>query len=244
MKKKLVVLCMAVSLMLTACGSKVEVQEPTMEAESEPVVETDAEETVSQAEEVTMEVETETQAPEEECASDFVKGKVTNTGWESEWLGMRYVMADGMVMSTEEELNAMMGISQEMLSEEFSELQLKYAELNTVYEMMCTAADQASNVNVTLEKLPIKIDIDTYVDLIKTQLSELATMSMNVINEGEDVTVAGKEFKKLQCEVTYEGMSFYQDYYLTIVGDRAVSIVVSYADESGADNLMSGFQAY
>ena len=168
MKKKLVVLCMAVSLMLTACGSKVEVQEPTMEAESEPVVETDAEETVSQAEEVTMEVETETQAPEEESASDFVKGKVTNTGWESEWLGMRYVMADGMVMSTEEELNAMMGISQEMLSEEFSELQLKYAELNTVYEMMCTAADQASNVNVTLEKLPIKIDIDTYVDLIKT----------------------------------------------------------------------------
>ena len=58
---------MAVSFMLTACGSKVEVQEPETEAaveteaESETIVETETEEMVSETEEVTAEVFTETQ---------------------------------------------------------------------------------------------------------------------------------------------------------------------------------------
>lgn len=234
MKKKVVVLCMAVSLMLTACGSKEEVQEPLtesaveteMEVESEPVVETGVEET------------------EEENVSDFTKGKLTENGWESEWLGMRYVPEDGMVMSTEEELNEIMGLSMEMLSEDFNELQLQYAELHTVYEMMCTASDNASNINMTLEKLPMQIDIDTYVGLFLAQAGEMSAMSMNVINEGEDVTVAGRDFKKLQCEVEYEGVTLYQDYYMAIVEDRAQIIVVSYIDEAEAESLVSGFQVY
>lgn len=251
MKKKLVALCMAVSFVLTACGSKVDVQEPATEAmaeteaeeESEPTVTT--EETVSEAEEVTTEVSTETQEETEvESASDFMKGKVSDAGWESEWLGMRYVPVDGMVMSTEEELNALMGVSMEMLSEDFNEIQLKFAELNTVYEMMCTAADKVSNVNLSLEKLPIKMDIDTYIDVVKTQLSGLTEMAITVTNEGEDVVVAGKDFKKLQSEVAYDGITLYQDYYMAMVEDRVIIIVVSYIDEAAADNLMSCFQAY
>lgn len=251
MKKKLVVLCMAVSFMLTACGSKVEVQEPETEAaveteaESETIVETETEEMVSETEEVTAEVFTETQEETEaESALDYMKGKVTDAGWESEWLGIRYVTGDGMIMSTEEELNAIMGISMEMLSEDFNEVQLKYAELNTVYEMMCTAADKVSNVNISVEKLPIPMDIDTYVDVVKTQLSGLSEMSISITNEGEDVVVAGKDFKKLQSEVLYDGVTLYQDYYMAIVGDRVIAIVVSYMDKAVADDIMSCFQAY
>ena len=53
MKKKVVVLCIAVSLMLTACGTKEEVQEPVedvvveteSDVEDESVIETEEEET-------------------------------------------------------------------------------------------------------------------------------------------------------------------------------------------------------
>ncbi len=240
MKKKVVVLCIAVSLMLTACGTKEEVQEPVedvvveteSDVEDESVIETEEEET--ETEELT----------EEENVSDFAKGILTDEGWESEWLGMRFVPEDTMNMSTEEELNDLMGISMDMLSEDFNELQIQYAELNTVYEMMCTADDNASNVNMTLEKLPMKIDVDTYVELFLAQVSEVSVMAMNVVNEGEDVTVAGRDFKKLQCEVSYEGVTLYQDYYMAIIEDRVQIIVVSYLDEAEAESLMSCFQVY
>ena len=240
MKKKVVVLCIAVTLMLTACGTKEEVQEPVedvvveteSDVEDESVIETEEEET--ETEELT----------EEENVSDFAKGILTDEGWESEWLGMRFVPEDTMNMSTEEELNDLMGISMDMLSEDFNELQIQYAELNTVYEMMCTADDNASNVNMTLEKLPMKIDVDTYVELFLAQVSEVSVMAMNVVNEGEDVTVAGRDFKKLQCEVSYEGVTLYQDYYMAIIEDRVQIIVVSYLDEAEAESLMSCFQVY
>lgn len=240
MKKKVVVLCIAVTLMLTACGTKEEVQEPVedvvveteSDVEDESVIETEEEET--ETEELT----------EEEKVSDFAKGILTDEGWESEWLGMRFVPEDTMNMSTEEELNDLMGISMDMLSEDFNELQIQYAELNTVYEMMCTADDNASNVNMTLEKLPMKIDVDTYVELFLAQVSEVSVMAMNVVNEGEDVTVAGRDFKKLQCEVSYEGVTLYQDYYMAIIEDRVQIIVVSYLDEAEAESLMSCFQVY
>lgn len=249
MKKKLFLLCMAAALVLTACGS--ETEEPVV-AET---VETEAPEEVEEAAPVETEVveaesETaaeaesveETETAEEEVS--FTKGILTETGWESEWLGMRFVTGDGMVMSTEEELNEAMGIGQEMLSEDFNELQLKYAELNTVYEMMCTAPDQVTNVSVSIENVMVDIDTDTFVDMFKATLGELSAMSMTFVNEGEDVTLAGKDFKKLQCEVDYEGITLLQDYYLAMQDSRAISIVITYLDEAEAEKLMSGFQAY
>ena len=268
MKKKLLLLLMIMSVMLAACGSKadeetavkskesrkvVEVTQAAEEAEAEidEEIEIETEETVTETvaegeSETEADVETEetTETATEAEEGKFAKGILTENGWESEWLGMRYVTADGMVMSTEEELNELMGLSKEMLSEDFSELQLKYAELSTVYEMMCTASDQVTNVSVSIENVMIDIDTDTFIDMFKATLSELSAMSMTIINEGEDVTLAGKEFKKLQCEVDYEGIGILHDYYLAMQDGRAISIVVTYLNEETAEELMSGFRAY
>lgn len=252
MTKKLVVLCMVAALTLSACGSKTEEAKATPAlAEVEETVETKAQEEepvvfedeVAETENVTEETVEET-TMEEPQEAEYAKGIFTETGWESQWLGMRYVVSDGVVMSTEEELNAAMGIGQEMLSDDFSELQLKYAELNTVYEMMCTGADQVTNLSVSVENVMIDMDTDTFVSAFKNTLSEVSAMTMTIVNEGEDVVVAEKEFKKLQCEVDYEGMSIFQDYYLTMKDSRAISIVVTYLDEAEAEKLLSGFQAY
>ena len=254
MKKRVFVLCMVAALALSACNSKTEeakVAPALAEEESvEPVVQEEAAETESVPVETEVaEAETETVAEteiatEEAKEPEFVKGIHTETGWESEWLGMRYVAADGVVMSTEEELDAVMSAGRETLSEDFSEAQLAYAELTTVYEMMCTAPDQVTNLSVSVENVMMEMDVDTFVSVFKNTLAEVSAMSMTITNEGEDVVVAGNTFKKLQCSVDYEGMTIYQDYYLATKDTRAISIVVTYLDAAEAEKLMSGFQTY
>lgn len=226
-----------------------EAAEETVAQEEETPVETEAAEAETAAEETEPATEeadetvAETEA-EESTEAGFTKGMITETGWESEWLGMRFVTADGMTMSTEEELNEMMGLGQEMLSEDFNDLQLEYAELNTVTEMQCVAADQVTNVALSVEKLPMELDIDTYQEIIVNQMSEVSVMTATFLDEGEDVVVAGKDFRKLKCAVDYEGLSIYQDYYFAIKDDRVASMVVTYVDEAEAEKLMAAFQEY
>lgn len=272
MKKKLFMLLMAMSLVLTACGGSVEeaeaeveaavedaeealeaaeealaeaeaVAEETEEAEAEEVKTEEAE--VEETEEAkTEEVEETETAEAEESTEGFAKGVMTEDGWESEWLGIRYTAPAGTAMTSEEDLNEMMGLGQEILSEDFNDLQLKYAELNTVYEMMCVSEDQVTNVMVTIEKLPIEMEIDTYIESFEKTLSQVTTMTYSVVGKDEIITVGDKEFTRVECIADYSGVQIYQDYCLAIVEDRAVSITVTYIDEDAAENILSGFAAY
>lgn len=263
MKKKLFMLLMAMSLVLTACGGSaeeveaeveeaVEDAEEALEAAEEALAEAEAEAEEAEAEETEAETAEEaevTEVEEEtkestEAVEGFAKGAVTADGWESEWLGIRYTVPTGTVMTSEEDLNEMMGLGQEILSEDFSDLQLKYAELNTVYEMMCVSEDQVTNVMVTIEKLPIKMDIDTYIEGFEQTLSQVTTMTYSVVGKDEIITIGDKEFTRVECIADYSGVQIYQDYCLAIVEDRAVSITVTYVDEDAAENILSGFTAY
>lgn len=130
MKKKVLALALATAVLLTACGGQ--------ETANEAPVEEATEEVVGEA---------------EETASDYTKGISSETGYESEWLGIRFTAPEGAAMLTEEELNEMMGLGQEVLSEDFSDLQLQYAEMSTVSEMMCKAAEGTPNVVMSVEKM-------------------------------------------------------------------------------------------
>lgn len=256
MKKKLFMLLMAISLVLTACGGKeaaAEVEE-TLEDAAEAEVEEaakeaeealeEAEAAVKETEEAVAETESEEAEESTENAEGYAKGVMTADGWESEWLGIRYTAPAGTVMTSEEELNSMMGLGQELLSEDFNELQLKYAELNTVYEMMCASEDQVTNVIVTIEKLPIAMDVDTYISSFENTLSQVTAMTYTIVGKDEVITVGGRDFTRVECVADYNGVEIYQDYCLTIVDDRAVSLTVTYVDEDAAENILSGFTAY
>ena len=257
MKKKLFMLLMAMSLVMTACGTSAEEAEEAVEEtveeveasidEAEAALE-DAEAALEEAEEAEAEAEESGETAEAEESADetegFAKGIMTADGWESEWLGMRYAAPEGTAMASEEELNSMMGLGQEMLSEDFNELQLQYAELNTVYEMMCASEDQVTNVMVTIEKLPMSMDIDTYISSFEKTLSQVTAMTYTVVGKDEIITIGDRDFTRVECVADYNGVEIYQDYCLTIVDDRAVSVTVTYIDETAAENILSGFSAY
>ena len=234
MKKKIYMLLMAMVLIFTACGGAetAEVTDAVADEAEDAVKETVA----GEAEDAVKETE--------EAEDGFAKGILTADGCESEWLGIRYTAPVGTAMSSEEDLNAMMGLGQEILSEDFNDLQLKYAELTTVYEMMCASEDQVTNVMVTIEKLPVQMDIDTYITGFEHTLSQVTTMTYTVVDKEEVFTVADKDFARIECIADYNGVEICQDYCLAIVDDRAVSITVTYLDEVAAENILRGFGAY
>lgn len=236
MKKKLVVLVLAASMVLSACGAKAENAEANVETEMPTETETEAI--------ADVEAPVEEEAPAE--AADYIKGVSTETGWESEWLGIRYVCPEGMKMSTEEELNTAMGLGQEVLSEDFSEAQLKYAELASVYEMMSADELGITNVIVSVEKLPMALTAELYMGAVKQQLAAMTAMAYEVAEETETVNLGGVEFLKLACMADYEGVSMYQDYYATVIDDRAVAIVLTYIEETKAtaEAVVNAFTAY
>ncbi len=149
-------------------------------------------------------------------------------------------------MMTEEELNEMMGISQDMLSEDFNDLQLKIAEMNTVQEMMCTAADGIPNVTIAAEKIQSNMTLEEYMEMLKSTLEQVTSMAYTVELTDEVVTIGGKDFTKLSAVAEVDGATLNQDFFAMIQGDRAVSITLTYAEgfEDAADEMLNSFEAY
>lgn len=229
-KSKVWLLLLAVLLLSAACGKKQETKEPEAVAAQEEEKEEEEE-------------EEEEAAPEEETADKYQKGLVTESGWESEYLELCYTAPEGMHMSTEEELNSMMGIGEELLSDDFSELQLKYAEMISVYEMMSTDDTGAVNVIVTSEKVLGGLDAETYADNVRKQLESISVADYVISEEKETAVVGGKEFVKLTCTADYSGVSMHQDYYIRAFGDRVAAITVTYIDQTAelAGKALDGF---
>ena len=190
------------------------------------------------------EAEAEAEGDGEAASGKYAKGSVSETGWESEFFGLRYTAPEGMGMSTEEELNGLMGLGQEVLSDDFSELQLKYAELTSVYEMMSVADDQTTNVVVTVEKLMGKMDASQYVSALEQGLSQVSAISYTLISDDETVKIGNGDYIKVSYQAESSGVSMYQDYYVRVVDDRAIALTLTYIDESARDNVLNAFTAY
>lgn len=252
MKRKLLLVTLAAAVMLTACGGKEKsdsTAETTTTTEAEATPEAAAEDTGAETGDTETETEDAAADAEDTAATEgeYVKGTSTETGFESEWLGLRYTAPEGMVMSTEEELNEVMGMGQEMLSEDFSELQLEYAKMSSVYEMMSKNEAGTTNIIVTVEKLPSSnFSVEDYAEAIKTNLKAVTTIAYTISDDLETVSVGGSDFTKITAQADYSGVNMHQDYYVRVIGDRAVSMALTYVDEtaSEAEAIINAFEAY
>ena len=264
MKKRVLALMIAVlSVFMTACGGSgtadVEevaeestVEDEVVEESEEAVVEEESEETaveeseeatVEESEEVVEEVVEEETAEETVAEGSYYPGVLTETGYESEYLGFRYTTPEGFTIATEEEMEEMSDAGEELLSEDYSELQLAYADIVTINELMVSDSLGVVNFNITLEKT--SVDLETYIELFKEQISGLSAMAIEIIGE-EEAELAGSTYTKLTAQVESQGVVMYQDYYLRKQDDRLVALIVTWLDGMDAekDTMMSGFAAY
>lgn len=247
MKRRVALLALAMALAFTACGEKANIKEA---GDANEKNEEEAKEHVEEQPTQEPEKEQSAQEPEDEekPVPVFSKGTVDRYGWESEWVGLRFIMPEGMKMATEEELDALMGLSAEILSDDLGEEELKYAELASVKEMMCVDPETNANVIVSVDLLPVELSEELFAQALEETLSSISSMQYERLGDNERVELAGISFLRSGYYVEAVGQKMYLDYYLktTGMGSRAVSIVVTYGDgcEEQANAMLEGFEAY
>lgn len=256
MRKKLVLSALAAAVMITACAGRTgtgnEKSEPVAMQEESAVEE---EEQLSGAEnqepsEIIQaempEQEAEEHEGQEENVPEFSKGTLSGSSWESEWIGMRFTAPEGSRMSTEEELDQLMGISEELLAEDLSGAQLKYEELASVSEMMCYDELTKSNVVVSVDRMPFEMSEEDYSERLELLLTSVSALKYEKQGEDEAVEIAGIPYLKCTYRVEGLGQVMQTDYYVRMIGDRAVSLAVTFEEgnEEQAASLSGGFAAY
>lgn len=274
MKKKLVVLMMALAMvMTTACGSKepadsnvdsnVEAAEgadaenaEAADADSADADDADADD--AEADGADADVDgadtddgnaeaADADGADAEDAETYVFGTFTENGYESPYVGYRFTAPEGYVLYSQEEMAQIMGISMDMISDDYDALQRTYLESAIVYDMMAANAENPiNNINVVVQQMDTSAyTLETIVDANIQELSALTSMECNVSEDYEMVTFAGTEFAKLTAEVTANGVTINQEYYIKLLPAGIVTITITYdpADTEACNTMISAFEA-
>lgn len=197
---------------------------------------------VTEGETVDTEPDT-TEAAEE--STGYYPGTFTETGYETEFLGLRFTTPEGYVLSTPEELAELMGTTMDALTEsgDVTAIQKKYAELNTIYELMATDSIGAVNVNIVLEKTILPLSL--YLDVAKEQFANMSGMTIT-INSEEEVEFAGATYTKMAADVVMDDIPIKQDYYFRELDGYMMLMTVTWVEgyETELETMMSSFSAF
>lgn len=178
-----------------------------------------------------------------EADSAYVKGVTTDNGWESEYWNLRFTAPEGVFMLSDEGMEALMGIGEDIISENYSEKQREYLEMTSLYEMLGTNAEGDANVAVTVEKLMVRgMDTEDYKKAALLHLRMMQEPVYEILDDSGTAEIAGETFAMVKTRVD-SGGEYFQDYYFRVSGDRALIITITYAEATSeqAAALLGGF---
>lgn len=237
--KKIVKVCTVVMVLLfsailaTSCMggllSALETPKPTLDIEESSLPSFDAEDFATATPTATPNV-----------TSDYMPGILSETSYDSEYLGISFRIPEGsdFIMAAKEELDALVAPEMEAQGVDMEEMGDFYT-----YEMMAAAPDGLPNVILSTEQLRMKnITPEQY---LKVVCEGLETGGYT-IGEQERVNMLGLEFIKQPVITTQQGVTLAQDYYVTKLDDRIVSIAMTYSEDTAeqAAALLAGFVPY
>ena len=169
--------------------------------------------------------------------SNYERGKLTENGFESKFLNIKFTLPKGFVMATEEDMLRMMGIGADITG-----ANKKIIELTTVYEMMASAVTGYPNVIIMVEK-PILSNIteEQYIDALKTGLLSVSAMDYEIDDQITSVEIAGNNYKQLSANLP--SMNIIQNYLIRKQDGRVIAFITTYSKgtEQEFEILMNGF---
>ncbi len=181
-----------------------------------------------------------------EAEDSYVKGTTTDDGWESEYWNLRFTAPEGIYMLSEEGLDALMGISEDIIQENYSERQQQYLELTTLYEMVATSAEGDANVAVSVEKLMVRgMTTEDYKKAAILHLKMLQNPVYEILEDNGTAELAGETFTMVNTVAKSEE-DYLQDYYFRVEDNRALIIIITYREATAdqAPMLLGGFDVY
>lgn len=186
---------------------------------------------------------------------EYVPGEVTDAGYESEFLGLRFTTPEDFNLLGKVEIDGMMETAMPTADDITKETQKEYEDNTQITEFMATSEDAMTLASVTLEKTTESLE--DYIETFKTDYFE--NMDNNVINDVtieinsqivgdiEGFELAGETYKKLVFASTVDGypLELTAIHYFRKVGDYIMNLTVSdYGDEASVEVLMGAFEAY
>lgn len=141
----------------------------------------------------------------------YSKGIVTENGYESEYLDLRFTVPSGWVMRSESELTESFGA----------------AAAETV-EMSALNLSDDSNLHLLVEKLPVKnASLEQYKEAIKTNWNG---MGMEFQEDRGPVDFCGETYDVMVFNISNTAGTVQTDIYVRIQDDRLVYIMAQYLD--------------
>ena len=186
-----------------------------------------------------------TKAPE---AVSYEKGKLTETGYESTWMGLTFVPEGDMELVSREELDATMRLLYEALYEKTAPEKLPYEKLPVVYEMELVWQSEGLTMQVLVELLEdSSMTEEAYAAQLEEELILLEEMDFSYDADFAPYQeyIAGLGFTGFGYTTYFsDEVSLRQQNYMRKQGDRMIVISVIGETEDAMQYLLSKFTSY
>ena len=186
-------------------------------------------------------------------ATSYQKGSLSDTGFESEYLDLRFTLPDGFVMATEEELQALLeqDFEQKALIAQSTlptgRLRAARGSNNTdfVYEMKVTAANWGVTVTVCTE-IRVYETTEQYFAGTKQLLQRLSDYNYTTDDEITTVEIAGYSYEKMTFSTVVHGYRIIQKQLVRTLDNRVVVFTITSMSgtDDELDTLMAGFSQF
>ncbi|MBE5873544.1 MAG: hypothetical protein E7287_03950 [Lachnospiraceae bacterium] len=248
MKKKVAMLLLAMSLVMTACGGNAKMDEDKdtrVENREEESEEESTEESSEESMEVSAEESTEDIFDEQDTIP-YAFGTYTDTGYENASMGYRFTAPEGCTVADENQLLSIAGLTMDSLSEDYTEAMMEYARQAMVYDLYAVYADTNTNVNIIVQQTDTTgVTMDYFIEANRAQLEALTAMDITVEPGTIDLTIAGKEYTGLKTVTVSNGISMTQELYLLIEEGRVSTVTFTCIEgnEAQMEALKAAFTA-
>ncbi len=170
-----------------------------------------------------------------------VRGTWSDDVYYSEFSGLSFVLPEGWVAASDEELAALLGIAEETMTDEEAWI-LEVARMTSVYDMMAMNPLTGDNViimyeNIALTMGGLQISEADYLELLKNQLQTMQDTSYQ-FDDMYETDFSGITYTVLPAYE--ENLMLSQYYAVCMQGDYIVAVIIT-AQFGDVDAIMDYF---
>ena len=178
-----------------------------------------------------------------DTGTGLTKGVWNNDVYTNDFAGLRFVLPEGWVAATDEELASLMGIASENLTDDQQWI-LEAAEQTSMYDALIRDPVSGNNVLIYFGNLSVMAGAEDLSEEEFLQLTEQLLTGMEqyqyTFGEPYKTTINGINFLTVRADELNQG--FRQYYLLHKQEQYIVGITVTISDNTDVDDILAYFQ--
>lgn len=169
-------------------------------------------------------------------SEEFTRGTWDGNIYKNDSLGLVVTIPEGWYIATDDDLEAIMCLAKEMASQMNISEEPLTEQLHS--EMMAISSDNKTNITIAVNDIDLESGKDYDEKAYITDRIDWLQKQGNTIGEESSVTINGRNYFVLPTFVPQFEMN--QDYLITKIGSRMVSVVLSYSlDSTDFDTMLA-----